>query len=98
MSDIQEEQKRLYKKAKENDKEQKVNKFNKLYNEYIEKPIITFDGKELLFTIKREQLLYILKYGKKLENKINKAIGYIELGLADEEEAEELLNILKGNN
>lgn len=33
-----------------------------------------------------------------LQDRINKAIEYIELGLADEDEAEELLNILKGDN
>lgn len=44
-----------------------MNKFNKLYNEYIDKPVLTFENKELLLTINREDFLQILKYGKDLE-------------------------------
>ena len=35
---------------------------------------------------------------REIQNRIDKAVEYIELGLANEEEAEELLDILEGDN
>ena len=49
---------------------------------------------------KYEKALRVIKKQKdeinKLKKIINQAIKYIEIGLANEEEAEELLNILNG--
>jgi hypothetical protein len=110
MSDIQEEQKRLYKRAKENDivfltKEQ--------FEEYILfKKIKDLSRKEL-----EEHLLnyaQILNYDKqiieKLKNKINKSTDYIEQILEfiisknikeekrEYERLEHIINILQGDN
>ena len=53
-----------------------MNKFNKIYNEYIEQPVLTFEGKELLLLINREQFLQILNYGKDLEQVLYKIKEY----------------------
>ena len=45
-----------------------------------------------------EDMMLDIKEIQRLNNRIDKAIEYIEIGLANEEEAEELLKILKGEN
>ena len=45
-----------------------------------------------------EDMILDIKEIQRLNNRIDKAIEYIEIGLANEEEAEELLKILKGEN
>lgn len=51
------------------------------------------DFNEILKELKQEEHKNL-----ELSMRINKAVEYIEIGLANEEEAEELLNILKGDN
>lgn len=61
-----------------------MNKFEKIYNEYIEKPVLKFDGKEIDLCIKRDDFLYLLEYGKKLEQVLDKIKEEIEeLGIVD---------------
>lgn len=99
MSDIQEEQKRLYKKAKEND-------FITIEDNFIiddEKIKELYDGdyKKALYDVaKNERKLTLEKYI--LNNKINKAIEYIEKYVSyydmEGDLRNRLLDILKGDN
>ena len=88
MSDIQEEQKRLYKKSEENDLKATM---KPLFPEDVEMLCISKDDYDRLYG----DLTY---ENIELKDRINKAIEYIEIGLTNEEEAEELLNILQGSD
>ena len=99
MSDIQEEQKRLYKRAEEND--------------YIVKDIAQYeenDSKLAKYTILelQKQLDFMIDRNDEKQDRINKAIEYIENYKDieakyvyvdfDLEDLDKLLNILKGDN
>ena len=49
-----------------------MNKFEKIYNEYIEKPVLKFDGNVIDLYVDREDMLHLLEYGKDLEQVLNK--------------------------
>ena len=95
MSDIQEEQKRLYKRAEENDKEMK--RQYKISEEYHK------ENRKLLKEIHNREI-------NELQDRINKAIEYIEQILKfiisknikeekrEYERLEHIVNILKGDN
>ena len=94
MSDIQEEQKRLYKRAEEND--------------FIVKDIAQYeenDSKLAKYTILelQKQLDFMIDRNNEKQNRIDKAVEYINEAIEDTDIAEvisttELLNILKGDN
>ena len=46
----------------------------------------------------QDRIDFLIDKNDEKQERIDKAIEYIEIGLANEEEAEELLNILKGDN
>lgn len=73
-----------------------MNKFSKLYNEYIEKPVLKFDGKIIDLYVDREDFLQLLEYGKQLEQVLDK-IKEIPLKHIDNAN-EELQIILRNNN
>lgn len=77
MSDIQEEQKRLYKRAEENDKEKWID--------------ISKENRRLLKEIHNREI-------NELQNRINKAIEYIERDVIKNVTSEIILEILKGDN
>lgn len=49
-----------------------MNKFEKIYNEYIKQPVLKFDDEDISLYIERESFLYLLKYGKDLEQVLDK--------------------------
>ena len=49
-----------------------MNKFEKIYNEYIKQPVLKFDDEDISLYIERESFLYLLEYGKKLEQVLDK--------------------------
>ena len=53
-----------------------MNKFEKIYNEYIEKPVLKFDGNVIDLYVDREDMLHLLEYGKDLEQVLYKIKEY----------------------
>ena len=97
MSDIQEEQKRLYKKAEENDNiflQDKIEKYKKSNKEYIEL------NKELYYRINKA-IDYINKYCEDYvieDSPDPMCLFYGDDGTYKPEAKQELLDILKGDN
>lgn len=85
MSDIQEEQKRLYKRAEEIDKEQEINnKFARIVrNKMKDKDVVE------MIVLQDEEI-------NKLQDRIDKAIEYIERDVIKNVTSEIILDILQG--
>lgn len=102
MSDIQEEQKRLYKRAEENDKENLQYMSTEEALNQIKQRIMMHELDDTTSN-ENEREKVILNYINELQDRINKAIEYIKekQELTDIDEVintTKLLNILKGDN
>jgi predicted house-cleaning NTP pyrophosphatase (Maf/HAM1 superfamily) len=105
MSDIQEEQKRLYKRAEENDKENlKYMSTEEALNQI--KQRIMMHKLDNTTSNENEREKVILNYINELQDRIDKATDYIEQNTWEDDygcfviddEKGILLNILKGDN
>lgn len=72
-----------------------MNKFEKIYNEYIEKPVLKFDDKEIDLCIKRDDFLYLLKYGKILEQDLSELQDRVDFLIDRNDEKQEVLDKIK---
>ena len=102
MSDIKEEQKRLYKRAKKNDKMHKIDDIPLVIDDEKIKEIYGGDYKKALVEVGKNERKYILKY-KLLQDRINKALELLnDWNYLDKidcyYEPKEVIDILKGDN